>query len=74
MSVEKIGSKYRAKVYFMGQNLHIGMFSTQKLAEQAVREAQREFLHGKDRDLIEKGEGSSLWARIKRRLRTLTHH
>lgn len=74
MSVEKIGKKYRAKAYFMGHQVHLGMFSTPELAQKAVEDAQREFLHGKDRDLIEKGEGSSLWTRLKRRIRTLTHH
>ena len=70
MSVEKIGKKYRAKTYFMGKQVHLGMYTTKKQAEHAVDEAQREFINAKwDLNLIELGKKSSLWLRIKRWLK-----
>ncbi len=70
MSVERIGKKWRAKGYFMGRSVHLGMYSTKKQAEHAVEEAQREFINTKwDLGLIELGKKSSLWIRIKRWLK-----
>lgn len=70
MSVEKIGKKYRAKTYFMGKSLHLGMYSTKKEAEEAVAIANQEFINAKwDLGLIELGKKSSLWTRIKRWLK-----
>ena len=70
MSVEKIGRKWRAKTYFMGKQLHLGMYSTKKEAELAVTQANHEFINAKwNLGLIELGKGSSLWTRIKRWLK-----
>lgn len=67
MSVEKIGRKWRAKTYFMGKQLHLGMYSTKEEAEFAVTQANQEFINAKwNLGLIELGKGSSLWTRIKR--------
>lgn len=72
MSVEKIGNRYRAKIYYMGHQTHIGMFDTRKQAEQAVEDikhdiAKHNFLSM--RDTVEDTGKVTLWERIKLWLR-----
>lgn len=72
MSVDKLGKskKWRARTYFMGREVYLGMYTTKKEAERAVEEAHREFLNAKwDMGLIELRKGSSLWTRLKRRFK-----
>ena len=63
--VEKIGKKYRAKTYVYGKQLHLGMYSTKKEAEQAVREAQIDLLPTKWGSRLVEVDKPSVWQRIK---------
>lgn len=70
MSVERIGNRYRAKIYYMGHQTHIGMFDTRKQAEQAVEDikhdiAKHNFLA--TRDAVESGHPSKKWWKFWKR-------
>lgn len=67
MSVDKSGKKWRARCYFMGREVYLGLYSTKKQAERAVEEAHRELLNAKwDLGLVEIGKKSNMWQRLKR--------
>lgn len=63
--VEKIGKKYRAKTYVYGKQLHLGMYSTKKEAEQAVKDSRIELLPTKWGQKLVEVDNVSLWMRIK---------
>lgn len=66
MSVEKVGKKYRARVYMYGKQLHLGMYSTKGLAEEAVAHAQEELSPNKWLRPY-----PSLWDKIRNRIKRL---
>jgi len=57
MSVQRVGKKYRARGYLYGQQVHLGMYSTKELAEQAVKTFYEQF------------EERNLWDSFKRIMR-----
>lgn len=65
MSVDKLGRKWRARTYLMGQEVYLGMFTTKKAADQAVKDAKIDLLPTKWGTKLVWTDKPSVWQRIK---------
>lgn len=70
MSVEKIGKKYRAKTYFMGRQVHAGMHSTRKEAEDAASRMSETLMSAfSGSNAVVKGQKTRVLKRVMRWLK-----